>query len=65
MLILLNFLFTPIRIEAGRESTTPYLSVEKPGPQATIAKEMAERKAKIAKKAGKMQIFLRVCGNRR
>jgi len=53
MLILLNLLFTPIRIEAGREPTTPYLSSEKPGPQGTIAKEMVERKAKSQKRPEK------------
>jgi hypothetical protein len=58
MLILLIFLSTPNRIEAGRERTSPFFS-EKLGPQGTIAKETGERKEKTAKKAGKMQIFWR------
>jgi hypothetical protein len=53
MLILLILLFTPMRIEAGREPTTPCLSAEKLGPQRTIAKEMAERKAKSQKRPEK------------
>jgi len=53
MLILLNLLFTPIRIEAGREPTTPCLFAEKPGPDGTIAKEMAERKEKPQKRPEK------------
>jgi hypothetical protein len=57
MLILLNLLFTPIRIEAGREPTTPYLSAEKPGPHETIANEMAERKEKSQKRLEKCEFF--------
>jgi len=49
MLILLIFLSTPIRIEAGREPNTPHLPAEKLGPEGTIAKEKAERKAKSQK----------------
>jgi hypothetical protein len=57
MLILLNLLFTPIRIEAGRELTPPCLFAEKPGPQGTIAKETAERKKKSQKRPEKCDIF--------
>jgi hypothetical protein len=53
MLILLNFLSTPIRIEAGREPTTPLFMCGKPGPQGTIAKEIAERKEKPQKRPEK------------
>jgi len=44
MLILLIFLSTPIRIEAGRELTAPCFPAEKLGPQGTITKGIAERK---------------------
>jgi hypothetical protein len=64
MLILLNFLSTPIRIEAGREPTTPFMCGK-----TRAARDYSQGKGgtqgKIAKKAGKMQILLRVCGNHR
>jgi hypothetical protein len=57
MLILLIFLSTPIRIEAGRECTTPVFHSK-----TRAAKDYSQGKSrtqgKIAKKAGKMQIFL-------
>jgi hypothetical protein len=52
-------------IEAGAELATPCFFSEKLGPQGTIAKENGERKEKTSKKAGKTQLFLRACGNRR
>jgi len=47
-----EFFSTPIRIEAGRELTTPCFAA-KPGPKGTIAKEMAERKEESQKRLKK------------
>jgi hypothetical protein len=64
MLILLIFLSTPIRIEAGRELTTPVFQRK-----TRAARDYSQGKwrtqGKIAKKAGKMRFFSQACGNPR
>jgi hypothetical protein len=64
MLILLIFLSTSNRIEAGRELTTPIFCGK-----TRAAKDYSQGKrrtqGKIAKKAGKMKIFGEPCGNHR
>jgi len=57
MLILLIFLSTSMRIEAGRELTTPIDLRKKPGPQGTIAKTWAKRKQKSQKRPEKCRFF--------
>jgi hypothetical protein len=57
LLILLICLSTPIQIEAGRKSTTPCFSAERPGPRGTIAKENGERKEKPQKRQEKCRFF--------
>jgi hypothetical protein len=57
LLILLICLSTSIRIEAGRKSTTPCFSAERPGPKWTIAKEKGERKEKSQKRPEKCGFF--------
>src|SRR5437773_9998399 len=64
MLILLIFLSTPIRIEAGREPTPPCTS-EKTRAGRDYSQGKSRTQGKIAKKAGKMKIFLEACGNHR
>jgi hypothetical protein len=59
MLILLIFLSTPIRIEAGRELTNPWFSATKPAPQGTITKLIRERKEKPQKRPEKCGFFWR------
>jgi hypothetical protein len=51
-----EFFSTPIRIEAGRELTTPCFAA-KPGPKGTIAKEIAERKEESQKRLEKCGFF--------
>jgi hypothetical protein len=64
MLILLIFSFHSDTIEAGRELTTP-VTLRKTRAAKDYSQAGKRTQGKTAKKAGKMQVFLGVCGNRR
>jgi hypothetical protein len=64
MLILLIFSFHSDTIEAGREPTTP-VAFRKTRAGKDYSQAGKRTQGKTAKKAGKMQVFLEVCGNRR
>jgi len=64
MLILLIFLSTPIRIEAGRELTTPNHQ-RKTRAEGDYSQGHCRTQGQIAKKPAKMMVFLEACGNHR